>query len=119
MEVFVGRLPNPQGATPRRADNEKVLAKVEKIHQHQQLLLPLGGGIGFLPHQQLRYYVIVAFHRGNSPNTLWVVGARGDAGEDNMFSNARVRDGGGVGVGYNGDDGDGDSEGWEADPEGA
>jgi hypothetical protein len=50
---------------------------------------------------------------------LWVEGARGDAGEDNMFSNARVRDGGGVGVGYNGDDGDGDSEGWEADPEGA
>jgi hypothetical protein len=50
---------------------------------------------------------------------LWVEGARGDAGEDIRFNNARVRDGGGVGVGYNGDDGDGDSEGWEADPEGA
>jgi hypothetical protein len=30
-----------------------VLAKAEKVHEHQQLSLPLGNDIGFLMHEQL------------------------------------------------------------------
>jgi hypothetical protein len=65
------------------------------------LLLPLGDGIGFLLHEQLRHHPDVAVHRNNPPDTLWAVGAEGDAREDSRFSNTRVRDDEGVGVGYN------------------
>jgi hypothetical protein len=47
-----------------------VLAKEEKVRQHQQLSLSVGGGIGFLLYEQLRHHLIAAVHRSNPPNTL-------------------------------------------------
>jgi hypothetical protein len=52
-----------------------VLAKEEKVGQHHHLLLPLGGGIGFILHEQLCHYLAVDVHHGNPSNTLWAVGA--------------------------------------------
>lgn len=102
MPVLVWRLPNPRTATMRHADGKKGLAKAEKVGQHQQLLLPHSGGIGFFLHEQLLCHLIVVVHRCNSPNTLWMVGAGGDADVDDRFGNQAVRDGGGVDVGYGG-----------------
>jgi hypothetical protein len=76
------------------ADGEQVLANAKKVRQHQQLWLPLGGGIGFLLHEYQRHHLVVVVHRDNLPNTLWAVGAAGGS----RFGNAAVQDGRGVGV---------------------
>lgn len=77
-----------------------MLSKAEKVGQHQQLLLPLGGGIGFLLHEQLHHHLVVAVHRGNPPNTLWAVANSGTVDIDGCSGKTTVGDGGGAGGGY-------------------
>jgi hypothetical protein len=43
MLVLVPRLPDPRTATPMCAYNERVLAKAEKVRQHQQMFLLIDG----------------------------------------------------------------------------
>jgi hypothetical protein len=70
-----GPCSTPSQPSNRHADGKQVLAKEEKVGQHHHLLLPLGGGIGFILHEQLCHYLAVDVHHGNPSNTLWAVGA--------------------------------------------
>jgi hypothetical protein len=90
-------------------------------------LLPLGGAIGFLPHEQLHHHLAIAVHRSNPPNTLWAVADGGAIDTDGRFGKTgggrwrwlRGRFlGGRAEVRHGGGGGDGDSEGWDADRKG-
>jgi hypothetical protein len=79
-----------------------VLSKGEKVGQHEELLLPLGGGIGFLLLEQLHHHLFIVVHRENPPNTLWAVAIDGTVDTNGSSNKATVGDGGGAGGGYGG-----------------
>jgi hypothetical protein len=48
-------------------------------------------------HEQLHHHLAIVVHRGNLPDTLWVVGTEGDVDAIGRFSKPAVGDGGCLG----------------------